>query len=77
MDKQKAIEHMAKAMIKYDKNSINKTWKDLATISLEALEEYMGAERYWMSAVFERDNVLRELETTIDRIRNANVPPRV
>lgn len=64
---------MAKAMVKYDKNSIDKTWKDLATISLEALEEYMGSARYWMSAEFERENVLREIETTIDRIRNANI----
>lgn len=74
MDRQKAIEHMAKAMIKYDRNSMNKTWRDLAKISLEALEEYMGSERYWMSAVFERDVVLREIETTIDRIRNADIP---
>lgn len=73
MDRQKAIEHMAKAMIKYDRNSMNKTWRDLATISLNALEEYMGSERYWMSAVFERDVVLREIETTIDRIRNADI----
>jgi hypothetical protein len=74
VDRQKAIEHMAKAMIKYDRNSMNKTWRDLAKISLEALEEYMGSERYWMSAVFERDVVLREIETTIDRIRNADIP---
>jgi hypothetical protein len=53
---------------------MNKTWRDLAKISLEALEEYMGSERYWMSAVFERDVVLREIETTIDRIRNADIP---
>ena len=75
MNRTKAIEHMAKAMIKYDQNAISKTWKDLATISLEALEEYMGTTRYWMSAEFERDSVLREIEATIDRIRNADISP--
>jgi len=73
MDREEAIERMAMAMVKYDKNSITKTWRNLATISLEALEEYMGYEREWMLTAFERDTVLREIETTIDRIRNADI----
>jgi len=73
MDREEAIERMAMAMVKYDKNSITKTWRNLATISLEALEEYMGYEREWMLTALERDNVLREIETTIDRIRNADI----
>lgn len=73
MDREKIIEHMAQAMIKYDKNSIDKTWKDLAIVSLEALEEYMGAARYWMAAEFERERVLRLIQDKIDEIRDANL----
>jgi hypothetical protein len=40
---------------------------------IKTLDEYYGSARYWMSAEFERERVLRELETTIDRIRNANI----
>jgi hypothetical protein len=64
---------MAKAMIKYDRNSIRKTWRDLAKISLDALEEYMGYEVDSMTTAFERDKVLRQMEDAIDRIRDADI----
>lgn len=64
----------------YELNSDEDMYADkyfhlLAEECLKTLDEYYGAARYWMAAEFERENVLRELETTIDRIRNANVSP--
>ena len=47
----------------------------LAEEALKTLDEYYGAARYWMSAEFEREKVLSELQATIDRIRNANISP--
>jgi hypothetical protein len=50
-------------------------FKALAEEIIKTLDEYYGSARYWMSAEFERDRVLRELQATIDRIRNADVSP--
>ena len=50
-------------------------FKALAEEIIKTLDEYYGSARYWMSAEFEREKILRELETTIDRIRNANISP--
>jgi hypothetical protein len=46
----------------------------LALEVINTLDKYYGTARYWMAVEFERDRVLRELEATIDRIRNADIP---
>ena len=53
---------------KKDYNS-HQYFNAMAEEVIKALDEYYGAARYWMAAEFERENVLRELEATIDRIR--------
>lgn len=72
-NREEKIECMARAMMKYDRLSINKTWRQLAETALEALEEYYGSARYWMAAEFERERVLREIEKKVDEIRDANI----
>lgn len=67
------IECMARAMMRYDSISMNKTWRGLAETCLEALEEYYGSAQYWMVADFEREKVLREIEKKVDEIRDANI----
>ena len=78
------IDILAKAMRAkhYELNSdegmyANKYFHLLAEECLKTLDEYYGAARYWMSAEFEREKILNELETTMDRIRNAGTRPIV
>ena len=73
MTREQKIEMMAKAMIKYDHMSMTKTWKQLAEVALTALEEYYGSASYWMAAEFERERVLREIESKVEEIRDANI----
>jgi hypothetical protein len=76
------IEILAKALrLKHYQLSVasdffaHKYFNLLAEECLKTLDEYYGAARYWMAAEFERGRVLRELEATIDRIRNADISP--
>jgi hypothetical protein len=55
--------------------STHEYFEALALEVINTLDKYYGSKKYWMAAEFEREKILRELETTIDRIRNANISP--
>jgi hypothetical protein len=55
--------------------STHEYFNGLAEEAIKTLDEYYGSAKYWMATEFEREKILRELENTIDRIRNANISP--
>lgn len=53
--------------------SVYEYFERMAEEVLEILDDYYGGARYWMATEFQKENILRELQSTIDRIRNANI----
>jgi len=53
--------------------STNDYFQEMAEEVVRILENYYGSARYWMSAKFERELVLRQIQEKINEIRDANL----